>query len=245
MRYLTTAGLAALTLAGPAAGALAQVYYDPYADPAYARSVQDYNAQSDAYAGRVQDYAAQRSDYESRRAAYERQLADYERARAEYDAQYGAGAYERYYGPAPVFIRHYGYAAPVYAPCEPARTTHTVVGGVIGALAGAAIGSNVAAHGVRTEGAVLGALVGGGIGAAVGRSTVSCDAAGYYYSYSQTYPYRESRYDYGRPSGRYGYGYYSDMGCRLAVAPAEWRGVTDYRYVRVCPDADGRYRITG
>ncbi|HZZ35234.1 MAG TPA: hypothetical protein VFE03_05880 [Caulobacteraceae bacterium] len=236
MRYLTTAGLAALMLTGPTA--VAQTYYDPYDDPAYARSVQDYNAQSDAYAARVDDYAAQR-------AAYERQRADYERARAEYDAMYGVGAYARYYGPPPVFRQHYSYATPGYAPCEPARSNRALAGGLIGALAGAAIGSNVAAHGVRTEGAVLGALVGGGIGVAVGRSTVQCDTAGYYYSYNQTYPYRESWRDYGRPSGRYDYGYYSDMGCRLAVAPAEWNGVTDYRYVRVCPDPDGRYRITG
>ena len=31
---------------------------------------------------------------------------------------------------------------------------------------------------------------------------------------------------------------------RLAVAPTEYGGRTDYRYVRVCPDRRGRYRIT-
>src|SRR5258708_6663017 len=99
MRYLMTVAAAALML--PAAGAFAQPTYDPNDDPDYARSVQDYQSQTDTYAGRVEDYANQRDTYENQRQAYERQRRDYERARAEYDAQYGVGAYERYYGPAP------------------------------------------------------------------------------------------------------------------------------------------------
>ena len=31
----------------------------------------------------------------------------------------------------------------------------------------------------------------------------------------------------------------------LAPAPTEYGGRTDNRYVRVCPDGEGRYRITG
>src|SRR5262245_25104614 len=38
-----------------------------------------------------------------------------------------------------------------YDPCRRDKTNRATVGGVIGALAGAAIGSNVAARGVRTE----------------------------------------------------------------------------------------------
>ena len=76
-------------------------------------------------------------------------------------------------------------------------------------------------------------------------STVNCDAGGYYFSYRDTYPYRESRWDYGRRSGRYESSYYVSHRCRLAIAPAEWGGRRDYRYVRVCPDAYGHYRITG
>ena len=45
-------------------------------------------------------------------------------------------------------------------------------------------------------------------------------------------------------SGRYDDGYYTRMRCRLAPAAVDAYG-NDVRYVRVCPDADGRYRITG
>ena len=114
---------------------------------------------------------------------------------------------------------------------------------MIGALAGAAIGSSVASHDSRGEGAVLGALAGGAIGAGVGASSASCDARGYYFTSSQTYAYREGDGDHGR-SGRHDYDYYRGSDCRLAIAPA-YDGVRqDYRYVRVCPDVDGRYRIT-
>ena len=89
---------------------------------------------------------------------------------------------------------------------------------------------------------MLGALVGGGIGLGVGRASAKCDERGYYYSYDQTIPYRESDYDRARRSGRYDYAYYDPAGCRLATAPVNG---SDYRYVRVCPDGTGRYRITG
>ena len=65
-----------------------------------------------------------------------------------------------------------------------------------------------------------------------------CDGRGAYYSYSDTVPYRVSNDVYRDPR----YSYYSRRGCRLAPAPVN---DNDYRYVRVCPDADGRYRITG
>ncbi len=42
-----------------------------------------------------------------------------------------------------------------------------LVGGVIGAIAGGVIGSQVAGNGARTEGSVLGAVIGGAAGAAI------------------------------------------------------------------------------
>jgi len=181
------------------------------------------------------------------RADYERRLAEYDRARADYDRRYGSGAYARQYGPAPVWDANaYGrdttYAGAYADPCRGQRSTNTVAGGLIGALAGAALGSNVAARNARPEGAVLGALVGGALGANIGKSSAKCDQGGYYYSYDQTVPYREGRYDRARRSGRYDYSYYNRQRCRLAPAPI--RG-DEYRYVRVCPDGEGRYRITG
>ena len=83
----------------------------------------------------------------------------------------------------------------------------------------------------------------GAVGATVGRSTARCDEGGYYFSYDQTYPYREGEWEHGR-SGRYDYDHYSRRGCRLAVAPAHWGDGDEYRYVRVCPDERGHYRIT-
>jgi uncharacterized protein YcfJ len=182
------------------------------------------------------------------RAEFDRRAADYDRARAEYDRRYGYGSYARRYGPPPVweanaYGRDTAYTG-AYDPCRGRQSGNTVAGGLIGALAGAALGSNVAARNARTEGAVLGAVVGGAIGAGVGRASANCDNDGYYYSYDQTIPYRESRYDRSRRSGRYDYSYYSRQRCRLAPAPVNESG-DDYRYVRVCPDSQGRYRITG
>jgi hypothetical protein len=202
----------------------------------------------------LRNYEDSRQDYEDARRDYERRLSDYNRARDRYDRRYGYGAYARAYGPAPAWdddywdANRYGsYASQggtYNDPCRNTRNNRTALGGVIGALAGAALGSNVAARNARTEGAVLGAVVGGAIGAGVGRANANykCDSRGPYYSYDQTIPYRESNYYRGRNSGRYNYSYYERQGCRLAPAPVD---EDEYRYVRVCPDRDGNYRITG
>lgn len=218
-----------------------------------------YEARREAYDARRSDYAADRNDYRAARAAYDRRRADWERTRADYDARYGDGAYARYYGAAPTWDEAHDNASssppPVsassdgrdgaYADRAGCRSDHSGAfgGGLIGALAGAALGSNVAARGHRGDGAVLGGVVGAGIGASVGNAhdKYKCDNAGPYYSYNETIPYRESR-DY--RSGRYDYRRYSDMRCRLVPAAIDNDG-QDYRYVRVCPDGAGRYRITG
>ena len=217
-----------------------------------------YDARKDAYDARRGDYEASRADYQSARAAYERRHADWERARADYDARYGYGAYVRSYGPAPIWdtARYGAYDAPAatyygrpttYSERGPVtcRNDHSsaTAGGILGALAGAALGSNIAAGGHRTDGAVLGGVVGLGIGASVGNAhdKYRCDERGPYYSYNDTIAYREAREF---RSGRYDYAYYNRMHCRLAPAPVDSDG-RDYRYVRVCPDGSGRYRITG
>ena len=139
------------------------------------------------------------------------------------------------------------YSGSSYAdPCRSSNNNSQVAGGLIGALAGAAIGSNVAARNARTEGAVLGAVVGGFAGSQIGKQSAQakCDSAGYYYNYAETVPYRESRYARGQRNGQYDYSYYNRNRCRLATAPVDDYG-DDVRYVRVCPDRQGRYRITG
>jgi len=214
-----------------------------------------YQSQQREYQRQQSDYQDRREDYDAQRRTYEAKREQYLRDQAAYDRRYGRGAYVRQYGEwrydAP-YAGGYGrdvgyndaYAPYRDSPCERRRDGSTTAGAIIGALAGAAIGSNVAASGVRTEGAVLGALVGGGVGGAIGRNSAKCDDTGYWYSRDQTISYREAGYGRGQRSGRYAYNTYSRRGCRLAPAPTEWGGRTEYRYVRVCPDNRGRYRIT-
>ncbi len=221
--------------------------------PAFAqsyRATDQYQRDLDKYQNDRAAYDANRGDYQAARRDYERRRADWERARTDYDARYGYGSYVRIYGPEPVW-NDYGWTAPANgrdaaytaSPGCYSNNNSAVAAGIIGALAGAALGSNVAANGRGTEGAVLGAVVGGGIGAAVGHANdkYKCDSGGPYYSYDQTVPYREAR---NYRSGRYDSSYYTRQRCRLVTAPIDSDG-RDYRYVRVCPDASGRYRITG
>lgn len=256
---LTLATVLALTAGTVSAQGYNSPGYDAWRaqQQQYQQQQSQYQDQRSAYNDRQDNYEAEKADYEARRAKWERD-------RRDYDNRYGAGAYVRQYGEWRYdgyrpgndgyrpgndgYAQGYGqgYRPDAYrdSPCERRRGNNTTAGGVIGALAGAAIGSNVAAGGVRTEGAVLGAVVGGVAGASIGRSTARCDDSGYYYSYDQTRPYREAGYSRGDRSGRYDYRYYSRNRCRLATAPAYYGDSTEYRYVRVCPDSRGRYRIT-
>ena len=250
----------ASALAIATATPVAAQYYQP--TDQYRQDLQRYQSERNAYEARRDAYQDRRESYEVARADYERRRADWERARAAYDARYGYGAYIRRYGPAPAWDTAYwsGYPAPAYAyapsasyygtnsayttaPTVRCNNNSTVTAGAIGAIAGALLGSNVAARNARTEGAVLGAVVGGAIGAGVGRANdrYKCDTNGPYFTRDQTITYREAD-GYGYDRNRYRR--YSSMGCRLAAAPTDSYG-QDYRYVRVCPDASGRYRITG
>jgi len=118
MKIFPLVGIAAIAAAGLGSAALAQ----SYSDPNYQRSYQDYQDQSrtyqdqqNVYQNQRDAYAQQRDEYSAKRAAYDRQRRAYERARDRYDAEYGAGAYEAYYGYGPVQPRDYddGYR---YAP---------------------------------------------------------------------------------------------------------------------------------
>lgn len=239
-----TLGLAAALTMGTASATLAQY------DDSYRQQMRDYRADQ-------ADYYAQNRDYEAQRREYDRRRADYEASRARYDRRYGYGAYVRRYGefnyPAPAYAAG-DYGAPVSAyyrdnPCERrGGNTNKTAGGVIGALAGAALGGSVAGNGAKTEGAVLGGVVGAIAGAAIGNNAdknARCDNTGYYFDYNQTVPYRETAEDRRLNNRRYDSAWSERNRCRLAAAPADWGGRTEYRYVRVCPDSQGRYRITG
>jgi hypothetical protein len=252
---IALAGVTALTAVAPA---FAQTPYrqvrDPYADAQYQHDMDAYYAQQQQYQNQRGAYNARVDAYANDRAAYDARRAQYIRDRAAYDRRYGLGAYDRRY---PDYYRTYSSSWDQRYPNSadrngvntsaqvPACRSNATAGGIIGALAGAALGSNVAARNARPEGAVLGAVVGGAIGANIGKNSANCDQTGYYYSYNQTMPYREAMDDRRGNSGQYNYSYYSQRNCRLAPAPAEYGGRTDMRYVRVCPDSQGRYRITG
>ncbi|MCR5877130.1 glycine zipper domain-containing protein [Phenylobacterium sp. J367] len=240
-----TASALALAIAAPAGAQ----YYRP--TPEYQAAQAQYDAQRAQYENSREAYYQSREDYRDARAQYDRRLANWERDRARYDARYGYGAYARRYE-RPTWDEAYWsnrypapsagyYGANASATTVKCNNNSTVTAGVIGALAGAVLGSNVAARNARTEGAVLGAVVGGGLGAAVGNANdkYKCDNRGPYFTYNETVPYREA---VGNRSSRYSY--YTSQRCRLAPAPASNYG-DDYRYVRVCPDNQGRYRITG
>jgi Spy/CpxP family protein refolding chaperone len=221
----------------------------------YEEQQQRYQQQRDVYEGARAKYDADRAAYDAEygAGAWQRYYLDHQDA---YDARYGEGAWERDFGASADSAYGPGYYAPnayydgapsAYSAspsCENRRNGAGLVGGVIGAIAGGAIGSSVARGADRGAGTAIGAVLGGAVGVGVGRSAADCDENGYYFSYNQTYPYREGEWEQGR-SGRYDHDWYESHRCRLAVAPATYNGVTEDRYVRVCPDADGRYRITG
>lgn len=257
MHTLFKIGMASALALATAAPTYAQQYRPT---DEYQRQQREYDAQRDQYDAQRNQYEESRENYrESRRsyrdarADYERRMAEWSRARYIYDRRYGYGSYARLY-PQPVWDRTYWsrnepppyagyYGREASATAVRCNNNSTVTGGLLGALAGAVLGSNVAARNARTEGAVLGGVVGAGIGAAVGNANdkYKCDSRGPYFSYDETLPYREGRYRY---SSAYDYGYYERQRCRLAPAPVD-SYERDVRYVRVCPDADGRYRITG
>ena len=160
-----------------------------------------------------------------------------------------------------------------YDPCRRSTTQRGTGGGLAGAGIGAAIGSGVAANGARTEGAVLGGLIGAIAGSAIGRNSAACTPGSnpppppppvYNQGAYNAQPYDDRHDDRGRyEDSRYGdrrdgYSYESERsytvtqdqaradanGCTLAESPIYLPdGRTQKRFVRVCPDAQGRYQV--
>ena len=156
-----------------------------------------------------------------------------------------------------------------YDPCQRSTTQRGTGGGLAGAGIGAAIGSGIAAKGARTEGAVLGGLLGAVIGTNVGKNSAAC-APGRApppppppppISYNEPLPppapsYEDARRDaerdsyYERSYERHE-GYRVDNraqadvnGCTLAESPIYLPdGRVQKRFVRVCPDANGKYQV--
>ena len=96
---------------------------------------------------------------------------DRDRARRDYDARYGEGAYDRYYG---------AQADQTYREdrreCRNKKNGNTAAGAILGGIAGAVIGSNLAHGGGREGGAIIGGVAGAAGGSAIARGTVHCDS---------------------------------------------------------------------
>jgi hypothetical protein len=272
---LETAVASALALASAAPAGAQSYYGTPYRPTdQYMQQQRDYEAQRQAYLNSRADYDRRLADWQARRAAYDAHYGEgayvriygpapaWDATRWAYVAPpagwYATTPAPGYVAPSYAYVAppggyvapsggyaapaagYYGapsaYVAPATVPCN---NNAAITAGLIGAIAGGVLGSNVAGHD-KTTGTVLGALVGGGAGAAIGHAhdAQKCDERGLYYSYSDTQPYRVSNDVY--PDA--GYAQWRSQGCRLAPAPVSQ---DEYRYVRVCPDDTGRYRVTG
>lgn len=113
--------------------------------------------------------------------------------------------------------------------------------GALSAAANAALAGKTFSATTEVNRAVLGAVVDRTLGhRAIAAS--QCDADGYFYTVEQTQPYREGYYD---AQGRWVVGVTSAYAsCRLAPAPTDANADT-WRFVKVCPDSGGRFRISG
>ncbi|MDB5470273.1 MAG: glycine zipper protein [Caulobacter sp.] len=145
--------------------------------------------------------------------------------------------------------------------CEQQRDERSVAGTIIGGIAGAVVGSNVAANKNRTEGAVVGGIVGAVAGNAIARSSADCDRAYGYYDTNGSwhandrrvgrasgYFDRDGRFVDGQPNGYYdngrwvevrGAGGYNDRDGRWV--PAASNGYYDSRGQWVAGASSGYY----
>lgn len=96
-----------------------------------------------------------------------------------------------------------------YDGCRRAQSSNATGAGLLGAVAGAVIGGNVASRNARDEGAILGGLLGAAVGASVGKNAAACRSDGYT-SYQQTYQQPQVYYSqsyYSPQPSYYGQGY--------------------------------------
>ncbi|MGE3303361.1 MAG: hypothetical protein AB7M12_09630 [Hyphomonadaceae bacterium] len=166
------------------------------------------------------------------------------------------------------------YAAPYQGPVESClnrKKSNAILGGVLGAAAGAMLGNNIAGSGHRGDGSVLGGVLGAGAGAAIGGSGARCvdyasppapqavvppapSAQGYGYGYGddglaggpddRSYGYRdEGGYRAEGPPPR-AYAYGGPRDCRWGEAVSRDRWGRPYREnVYMCRDRYGEWVI--
>lgn len=71
------------------------------------------------------------------------------------------------------YSHHSGYNA--HEACKTSENKQKLIGGGIGAIAGAVIGSQVSGNGARTEGSAIGAVIGGLAGGGIADKRIDCD----------------------------------------------------------------------
>jgi len=133
--------------------------------------------------------------------------------------------------------------------CQQSRQNRMIGGAIIGGIAGALLGREVADRGVRGEGAGLGAVVGAAAGAGIGRSTAQCDTRVPEGSYDPYYGQRQDGYYRGNDDlegGRYSqsgyYGARNDRECRMGeVITQDSRGREQSQQALLCRGDDGRW----
>lgn len=143
-----------------------------------------------------------------------------------------------------------------YEQCQQSQQRRQIGGAIIGGIAGALLGREVADRGNRGEGAAVGAVVGAVAGAGVGRATAECDTrvrGDYDPQYGNRRPYDpnyggayEDDY-YGDNSGLAGGRDYRRAGyrqeCRVEdVVSYNRRGRQRVEQVTVCRGRDGVWR---
>jgi len=124
--------------------------------------------------------------------------------------------------------------------CQQSRQNRMIGGAIIGGIAGALLGREVADRGVRGEGAGLGAVVGAAAGAGIGRATAECDTRVPEGSYDPYYGQRQDGYRDGgyRESGYYG----RDQDCRMGeIVTRDRRGRERVEEGLLCRGDDGRW----
>lgn len=180
---------------------------------------------------------------------------------------YGSQGYGSSYGGA---YDNQGY---YYDPCQRSTTNRTTGGALAGGAIGMALGSGIAARGHRTDGSIVGGVLGAVVGSMAGKSSAACTTgrsvppppppppSAYNGSYDDR-DYRSSSYDSGRRDygdsysertyeRREGYrvsdraaGQADVNGCTLAESPIYLPdGRVQKRFVRVCPDSNGKYQV--
>ena len=182
-RRLVLIVAATSAMLAPAASALAQNY-------------QSYDARRAQYEQSQREYEAQRAQYEHDRAEYDRRYGPgaYDRYLRDHPGYRGQGysrdrferdnsrqAYD-----ADGSLRRDGYRGDGRdrdgdrydsdgRRCAEAKSNNQLAGGILGALAGAAIGSNVAKGGGRTGGAIIGGVAGAAVGSSIAKGETKCD----------------------------------------------------------------------